>query len=218
MSAAKQEEILNNIFSGIDSLDEDGTLKNVEQGIAAGVDVLKMIDSLTRGIASVGDKFEQMVCFLPELIMAADIMEVAMLKLKPELEKVQVAGAAAPCTLVVANVKGDIHDIGRNILVALLRANHFRIFDLGHDVDSETIIDKAIEYNADVIGLSSLLTTSLPYARDVINLLDARGLRNQFKVIMGGGAVTPEYCEIVGTDAYGSDAASAVKVIRNLIS
>ena len=100
----------------------------------------------------------------------------------------------------------------------MLRASGFAVHDLGHDVKSDAIIDKALEHEADIIGLSSLLTTSLPYADDVLRLLKDRGLRDRFKVVMGGGAVTPEYCKKVGADAYGKDAGAAVDLLQNLIS
>lgn len=119
---------------------------------------------------------------------------------------------------MISNIQGDIHDIGRDIVVTMLRVAGFKVEDMGHDVKPTLMIDKAVECDADIIAVSSLLTTSLPFARDVLRLLDARGLRDRFKVIMGGGAVTPEYCEEIGADGYGDNAAAAVKLVHELLT
>jgi methylmalonyl-CoA mutase cobalamin-binding domain/chain len=211
------DAMLQKIYAAMVAIDTETTPKLVEEALASGQDVLKIMDALTKGINRVGDKFEAMECFLPELILAADAMESSMAILRPEMDRLDMQ-VGPTGTIAIATVQGDIHDIGRNIVVAMLRASGFTVHDLGHDVKADIIIDKAVELNSDVIGLSSLLTTSLPYARDVLHLLEARELRSRFKVVMGGGAVTPEYCEQVGADGYGRDAASGVKLMQQLLS
>ncbi len=212
-----EHETLQAIYDGMVEIDTGITPQLAEKAFQDGIDILKIVDALTKGINTVGDKFEAMECFLPDLILAAGIMDEAMEFLRPELEKLDLA-LAATGTIVIANLQGDIHDIGRNIASVMLRASGFTVHDLGHDVKPDVIIDKAVELHADVIGLSSLLTTSLPFAKDTVNLLKEQGLREQFKVVMGGGAVTPDYCADIEADGYCKDAAHGVKVISGLIS
>lgn len=210
-------QVLQEIYTAMVEIDSERVPKLVDDALTSGYDAAAIIDMLTQGINEVGNKFEAMECFLPELILAADAMENSMTILRPEIEKLDLQ-VGPTGTIAMATVQGDIHDIGRNIVIAMLRASGFRVHDLGHDVKADTIIDKAVDLKADIIGLSSLLTTSLPYARDVLSLLEVRGLRNNFKVAMGGGAVTPEYCEQIGADGYGRDAASSVKLVQQLLA
>jgi len=210
-------EALQSIYDGMVDIDEEKTPGLAEKAFSDGEDVLKIVDALTKGINTIGDKFEAMECFLPELIIAAGIMEKAMDFLRPELEKQDLEVGTAG-TMVIANLQGDIHDIGRNIATVMLQASGFVVHDLGNDVKPDVVIDKAVELKADVIGMSSLLTTSLPFAKDTVNLLKEQGLRDQFKVVMGGGAVTPDYCEGIQVDGYCKDAAHGVRVISELIS
>jgi methylmalonyl-CoA mutase cobalamin-binding domain/chain len=208
---------LQDIYDAMVEIEAEKTPQLAEKAFNDGVDVLKIIDALTKGINLVGDKFEAMECFLPELIIAAGIMDEAMKFLRPELEKKKLSVGISG-TIVIANLQGDIHDIGRNIATVMLKASGFIVHDLGHDVKPDVIIDKAVEFNADVIGLSSLLTTSLPYSKDTIKLLQDRGLRDRFKVVMGGAAVTPDYCRDIQADGYAKDAAQGVRVISSLLS
>ena len=210
-------EVLQEIFDAMVEIDEETPPELTKKALSEGVDILTIIDALTKGINRVGDKFEAMECFLPELIMAANTMEKSMTILRPELEKLDIK-TGTPGTIVIANLQGDIHDIGRQIATVMLRAAGIKVHDMGHDVKPDVLIDKAVEIKADVIGLSSLLTTSLPFARDMINLLGEQGLRDQFKVVMGGGAVTPEFSEEIGADGYGRDAAHGVRVISELLA
>ena len=210
-------ELLQQIYSSLVNIDGEAVPHLVQEALKEGEDVLKIIDALTKGLKTVGDKFETMEYFLPQLILSADIMNEAMAILRPEIDRLDLA-VGPTGTIVIAQVQGDIHDIGRNIVVAMLRASGFNIHDLGNNMPADVIIDKALELNADIIGLSSLLTTSLPFAKEVPRLLEARGLRDRFKVVMGGGAVTPEYCQNHGADGYGKDAAAAVKLMEQLLN
>lgn len=207
---------LQGIYDAMVDIDAEKTPKLAEEAFHDGNDVLKIVDALTKGINKVGDQFEAMERFLPELIIAAGIMDEAMAFLRPELEKLDLDNGISG-TVVVANLQGDIHDIGRKIASVMLKASGFVLHDLGSDVKPDVIIDKAVELNADVIGLSSLLTTSLPFAKDTLSLLKERGLRDRFKVVMGGGAVTPDYTEAIQADGYCKDAAHAVRVVSEII-
>jgi methylmalonyl-CoA mutase cobalamin-binding domain/chain len=212
-----ENKTLQKIHEEMAAIHNEALLTAVQKALNDGTPALDLVDALRSGLKVVGDDFEDMVRFLPELIMAANLMQEAMKVIDPELKKLDIS-AGPSASIVLANIQGDIHDIGRNILGAVLRASGFDVHDIGHDVKADTIIDKALAHEADIIGLSSLLTTSLPYADEMLRLLKDRGLRDRFKVVMGGGAVTPEYCEEVGADAYGKDAGAAVDILQNLIS
>jgi corrinoid protein of di/trimethylamine methyltransferase len=211
------KDILQSIRTAIETPDPEETVKAVEKAVDADVAPLDVVNALTEGITVLGDKFERMECFLPELILGADAMDASMKLLKPKMEEMNLETGPAG-TVVISNIQGDIHDIGRDIVVTMLRVAGYQVEDMGHDVKANAMIEKALECDADIIAVSTLLTTSLPFAKEVLSLLDARGLRDRFKVIMGGGAVTPEYCEEIGADGYGDNAAAAVKLVKELIS
>jgi methylmalonyl-CoA mutase cobalamin-binding domain/chain len=208
--------ILQEIYSSIADIEVGTTSDLVEKALADKVNVLTIVDALTKGINTVGDKFEELECFLPEMMMAAEEMEKAMAIVQPHLDKLNL-NEGAPGKVVIATIQGDIHDIGRNIVITMLRTSGFIVVDLGHDVKADIIIRKAEEVKADVIGLSSLLTTSLPFSRDMIDLLNELKLREKYIVVMGGAAVTPKFVEEIGADGYCADAARGVKVIRQLL-
>ncbi|MDR1796578.1 MAG: cobalamin-dependent protein [Clostridiales Family XIII bacterium] len=184
------------------------------EALEGGVPALDIVDALSAGITELGKRFEDMELFLPDLMMGGKAMQEAMEVLTPALEA-QAGGEAAQkkVKIVVGNLEGDIHDIGRDILATMLRVGGIDVLNIGNNVKADTFIDKAEEMGADAIGLSSLLTTSLPYARDVVGLLEARGLTGKYKVVVGGGAVTKEFADSIGA-LYGSTAVSAVDVIK----
>ena len=211
------DDTLKRITEAMVALETDAVPKLVQEALASGCSAQSIVDALTVGINTVGEKFEAMEYFLPELITAADAMDEAMEILRPAIT-LEDGAVGNKGTIVLAQVQGDIHDIGRSILTAMLRASGFTVHDLGHDVMPDLVIDKALEFDADVIGLSALLTTSLPFGEQVPRLLDARGLRERFRVAMGGGAVTPEYAARVGADGYAEDAGAAVKLMHQLVA
>ena len=211
------DHTLERITEAMVTLETDAVPKLVKDALEAGYPAQSIVGALTVGINTVGDKFESMEYFLPELITAAGTMDESMDILRPAFA-LDDAAAESKGTIVLAQVQGDIHDIGRSILAAMLRAARFTIHDLGHDVAPDLVIDKALEYDADVIGLSALLTTSLPYAARLPRLLVDRGLEGRFQVALGGGAVTPDYVARIGADGYAEDAAAAVKLMQRLVA
>jgi methylmalonyl-CoA mutase cobalamin-binding domain/chain len=144
--------------------------------------------------------------------MSAEAMEEAVAILKPLLEAQQ-EDLQSPGRVVMATVQGDVHDIGKNIVVALLQANGFTVLDLGRDVPAGEIVNKAEEFEADIIGMSALLSTTLPYCRDVLRLLEEKGIRDKYHVFIGGGPVTPEYAEEVGAQYGGAHAEAGVRLM-----
>ena len=149
--------------------------------------------------------------FLPELIQSAEAMKAAMAVLHPVLERSGAEAAASRGRAVIGTIEGDIHDIGKNLVSSLLSANGFEVLDLGADVKVDRFIDAAVEAKADLICLSALLTTTMVNQRRVLSRLHERGLRNRFKVLVGGAPVTQKWADEIGADGYGENATAAVR-------
>ena len=207
------DKLLEKITASVIDTDEGDAAELAQEALDAGINVFTIVDALTAGIDELGRQFENLECFIPELILGGNAMEDAMKVLNPEIEK-NIQTADDPIVIVTGNLQGDIHDIGREILCTMLRVAGFTVHDLGNDVKASEFVESARQYNADFIGLSSLLTTSLPFARDVIKLRDDLGLKA--KIIMGGGAVTKEYVEQIGADGYSGTAVEAVELVKRL--
>lgn len=169
-------------------------------------------------LEDIGEKFENLDIFLPEMMIAARIVQAVNDQiLTPRVEGESGYEKKSQGKVLIATVQGDLHDIGKNMVSLMLRVNGFDVFDLGTNVPPTTIIEQAESHQVDIIGLSSLLTTCLPYMKDVFNHLESKGKRNQFAIIMGGAAVTPQFAEHVGADGFGHSAAEAVKLCKQLI-
>jgi corrinoid protein of di/trimethylamine methyltransferase len=168
------------------------------------------------GINSIGEQFGRGEAFLPELVMAGEAMKAVVSILEPELARLgserEILGR-----VVLATVEGDIHEIGKSLVGTMLSAAGFEVHDLGVDIPSDEIIKKAISVNADIIGMSALLTTTMVRQQEVIQELDQEGLRPRFKVLVGGAPVTKEWFTRIQADGYSEDAISAVKVARQLV-
>jgi trimethylamine corrinoid protein len=188
-----------------------------QEAIAGGVDPLEAIDrGFVPGIDHVGREFALENMFLPELVLAGEAMKAAIAVLEPEMQR---TGAEREIhgTVVLAAAHGDIHDIGKSLVGTMLSASGFRVFDLGVDVPIEAVVDKVREVNADLVGVSALLTTTMTGQREVVEALSAAGLREQVKVMVGGAPCTPEWAAEIGADGFGEDAARAVSLARELV-
>jgi len=179
-----------------------------------GIDPLEAIEKgIRKALDEVGNKYEKGFLFLPELIMAAKIAESALniltSKIKSSPKKIG--------KYVIGTVKGDVHDLGKNIVVMILKAFNFEVIDLGVDVPIETFIEKVKNEKPQILGLSALLMTTVPVQRDVIEALEKNGIRNKIKVMVGGVAVTDEWAKEIGADAYADNAAEAVRKAKELI-
>jgi len=186
--------------------------------IADGEDPLELMNrAFIPGINEVGDLFGRGQLFLPELMLAADVMKAATDVVNEALAgtsgSVQKAG-----TVLIATVKGDVHDIGKCIVVSLMRANGFIVHDLGRDVATDTILEKAVELNADIIGTSALLTTTMTHQKTLEEALKSNGLKERFKTIVGGAPVTPRWAARIGADAYAEDAQDGVNKVKQLLA
>ena len=210
-------DILNGLRQAIIDGDADVVRRLSQQALDSGMDPMQAInDGLIPGITEVGRLFERKEYFLPELMMAADAMKKGMIILEAAIG----AGGGKRQTLatvVLGTVKGDIHDIGKSIVGTLLSAHGFNVVDLGVDVPVERFMENLQKHEAQVLAMSSLLPTTMPYMKRVIDELTARGLRDKVKVIVGGAPVTPEYARQIGADGYGDDAIGAVRVLQNLL-
>jgi methylmalonyl-CoA mutase cobalamin-binding domain/chain len=188
------------------------------QGLDAGLTPMVLIkQAINRGMDDVGSAFEQGQAFLPELILAGDAARAALDLILPRIADGDL-GRAIPGTVVIGSVFGDAHDIGKNIVSALLAADGIRIVDLGINVPPKRFVEAALAEHADIIAMSSVITTSLPYQREVIRTLTDRGHREDFFVIVGGGPVTPEWAARIGADGYGRDARDATALVRELLA
>ena len=201
--------------------DEHSLAESVQEALAADLDPLDIIDeSVMPGVKEVGNRFESGEIFLPQLMMTGQAVKRAMGLLGPAIQEChseEAARAREKGTVVMATVQTDIHDIGKNLVSLMLEAASFRVVDLGVDVPLKAIVAKAKEVEADIIACSALLTTSMPYMRDLVDLLEAMNERGRFKVMVGGASVTPEFAESIGADGTAPDAAAAVRLAERLV-
>jgi len=181
------------------------------------IDPLEAIeDGLAKGVMMVGNRFENGEMFLTDLIMAAEAMKAGIDVLEPELLKTKRTRKTLG-KVVIGTVAGDIHDIGKRIVCAMLVANGFEVVDLGVDVPREKFIEKVKEFDADVLGLSALLTTTIIEQGNVIRELSNEGIRKKLKVIVGGAAVSEQWAQNIGADAFATDAVTGVGKIKMLV-
>lgn len=191
------------------------TVDLTRTALKAGVSAKEILDKgLVPGLDEVGKKFQDGEFFFPELLVAGEAMKAAMLHLKPELAK---GVGTLIGKYVIGTVKGDIHDIGKNIVIMMLEGNGWDVTDLGTDVPAEVFCKAVRENDFQILGMSALLTTTIPHIAETLEALKREGLRNKIKVMVGGVSVTPAYAEQVGADAYGRDAVEAVIKARKLM-
>ncbi len=183
-----------------------------EAELVASADPLIFFSEIfTPSMTSIGELFGRLEIFLPELMDAAEkAKEVSEKVIQPALKKANSGLSTTRGKVVLCSVKGDLHDIGKNMVSLMLQVNGFQVIDLGIDVLPKDAIQKAKDENADIIGLSSLMTTSMPYMKECIALRDGFGLKERIKVIVGGAPITPEYSQQIGADAFGRNAIEGV--------
>ena len=182
----------------------------VQQVINEGIPAQEILEKgLLAGMNVVGEKFKNNEVFVPEVLIAARAMNTGSAMLKPLLVQEGVEPAGRVC---VGTVKGDLHDIGKNLVKMMMESKGLEVIDLGTDVSPETFVQTAIEKDCRVIGCSALLTTTMGVMADVVKAVDAAGLRGKVKVMIGGAPVTQSFCDQIGADAYTADAATAAEV------
>ena len=198
----------------------DGLAEEIAEGtrilLERGWDAPKVLEkALVGGMAAVGVDFRDGILFVPEVLMSTNAMKAGMAILKPILS----AGGTKPIgKVVVGTVKGDIHDIGKNLVCMMLEGGGFEVTDLGVNIDADTYIDAIEGKGATILGMSALLTTTMPYMKVVIDRMKERGIRDDYVVLVGGAPLNEEFSESIGADAYCRDAAIAVEVAKELVA
>ena len=186
----------------------------VEGALAKNIDVKSIIhEGLTKGMNIVGEKYEAGEYFIPDMLASAEAVGAAMEILGPHLAK---SGIKSKGKILIATVKGDLHDIGKNIVSILLRGAGYTVNDLGNDIDCQTIVDAVEEEKPEFLGLSALLTSTMLHMEDIVKALVDSGIRDNVKVIIGGAPVSEEFARRIGADGYGADGFQAVAVVESL--
>jgi len=204
------EEIADNLIRGQAPKVKELTQKAINEGFSP----KEILDKgLISGMSVVGDKFKKNEFYVPEVLIAARAMHAGMDVLRPLLTK---SGVKPVATVAIGTVKGDLHDIGKNLVGMMLEGAGFQVIDLGIDVSPEKFVNAGRE-GAHIIGMSALLTTTMPGMKTTIEALKATGLRNKVKVMIGGAPITQSYADEIGADGYGRDAATAVDVAKKLL-
>ncbi len=198
--------------------DTDKLLAAVEDALREGVTASEIIErGMSLGMNEVGERFARYEIYLPEMMMAAEAWEQAMKALEPKL---LAAGAERKKVgrVVIGTVKGDIHSLGKNIVAAMLKMSGFEVFDLGVEVAASAFVMKAEEVGADILAASALMSTTTPQQKEIIEHLKARGVRNKYCVLVGGGSTSQEWADSIGADGYGRTAGDAVALALKAVS
>lgn len=195
------------------NLDEESFMKYLEELISSGEDPWKIIlGPMSEAMEEIGKLFEEGEYFIAEMLKAASIFKKALDKLGIGAE-----GGGNLGTVVIGTVKGDVHDIGKSLVATMLKASGFKVIDLGVDVDADTFIRAVKEHRADILAMSSLLTTTRDYMSVVIRRLEEEGLRGRVKVLIGGLSTSPEFAKSIGADGWAKNAIEAVEVAKSLL-
>lgn len=209
------KEVLKALADAILSYDSSAAEKAAKVAIKTGTDPLTAIDKgLSPAIEEVGEKFEKMEIYLPELMLAAEAMRSAMSLLLPLIPKDK---AVSKGTVVIGTVQGDIHEIGKNIVSNMLMAGGFNVVDLGVDVKTAMFVDEAQKANAKIIGASALMSSTIGSQKDIVDYLMSTKLRKKHAVMVGGGPTTGQWSKEIGADGWGEDAATTVKLANKLV-
>ena len=193
---------------------QPGVIELTSEALAQNMDVKTIIsEGLTKGMDIVGQKYEDGEYFIPDMLASAEAVGAAMEILEPHLAR---SGIKSKGKIIMATVKGDLHDIGKNIVSILLRGAGYTVKDLGNDIDSQTIVDAVKEENPEFLGLSALLTSTMAHMEGTIKALAGNGLRDKVKVIIGGAPVSEEFAKRIGADGYGADGFKAVALVDSL--
>lgn len=212
-----RDDLISALHKAVEEGDTETLVELVDKGLKAGVDPHIILDEgLIKGSEIVGDLFEDGRVFLPELMQTGIALKAAMQLLVPRLKVNESEPERG--IIVMATIKSDVHDIGKNLVSSMLIASGFVVHDLGVDVPINRIIDSASQVGAHIIGCSALLTTSTPYLRELVSTIAARGLRDRFKIMVGGASVTQAFAAEIGADGTASNAAGAVILAKSLMA
>jgi 5-methyltetrahydrofolate--homocysteine methyltransferase len=208
------DETLKALFDAVMDGQRDIAKESVEKALADGVDPGEVLDTMIRAMEEVGQLFEEGEYFVPEMLIAARAMKTGMDILKLQLVDADIQPAGK---IVAGTVKGDLHDIGKNLVCMMLEGAGFQVVDLGANVAPEAFVSAVNEHHPDFIAMSALLTTTMPNMQTTIEALKAAGVRDKVKVLIGGAPITDAYAEKIGADGYAPDASRAVKLAKALV-
>lgn len=215
MSLTK-EELIQGLSDAVVDMDEDTAVDLANQIVEQSFNAYEaIVDGLSAGMDRAGQLFEEEEYFIPELLMCSDAMYAGLNVLRPHIPK---EDSGVKGKVVIGVVEGDTHDIGKNLVKIMLETSGFEVVDLGRDVPPRDFVEKAKEINADLIGLSTLMTTTMPAMEEVIKILREENIRQQFKVFVGGGPISQGFADRIGADGYGANAADAVKLAKTLVA
>ncbi len=212
-----REDLLNELLKRLDEAEPEGADTIARDLLEKqGVKPVELVTVLSKKLKEIGEKFGKGEIFLMDLVGSAEVMNTIMEVLKPALEKSEEKPEYLG-TVIIGTVEGDIHDIGQRIVASLLQAAGFKVIEIGNDQPIENFIKAAEENKADIIGASALLTTTMPMQRKLVEELRKRGLREKYKVVVGGAPTSPEWAEEIGADGHGADATEAVEIAKRLV-
>jgi len=208
-------ELFQKLSDAVVDMDEKLVEELAHRVIEEKIDAFGAIDNgLTKGMERAGKLFEEEEYFVPELLMCADAMNIGVDILKPHIK---VHESKKKHNVIIGVIEGDTHDIGKNLVKLMLETSNFNIIDLGRDVPPQTFVDKAIEENAEIIMISSLMTTTMDEMADVVTILKKKGIRDRFKVVVGGGPISQSFADKIGADGYSKNAANAVRLCQKFV-
>ncbi|MBN2328187.1 MAG: corrinoid protein [Candidatus Omnitrophica bacterium] len=206
----------NSLYDAILTGDDKTATAVTEEALEKGAEPLELVNQyMVPAMDEVGKRFEEEEYFIPEMLLSARAMERSLALIQPRLAA---SGAKPIGRVAIGTVKGDQHDIGKNLVRSMLQGGGFEVYDLGMDVPHEKFIEAIQEKDVNIVCLSTLLTTTMPSMKTIIDNIQQAGLRDRVKVMVGGAPITPEFADQIGADCYGDSAYSAVKLARNLIS
>jgi len=208
------EEILDRIYDGVLRGDTKAVTAGVQAGLDAGLDPQQLLDdAMVEAMEEIGHRFENNECFVPEMLIAARDMKEGVAVLTPYLAD---AGVKPLGKVIIGTVRGDVHDIGKNLVRIMMESSGWEVVDLGVDVSPEKYVAAVQEHHPRIVGMSALLTTTMSNMKLIIDALENAGVRDQVKVMVGGAPVTQDYAQRVGADLYALDAAAAAEVVKTL--
>lgn len=209
-----KQTLIESIKENLIEMDEDKVVELCEQSLQMKVPPLETInEGLIKGMDEVSRLYEEEEYFLPEILMCADAMNSGLEVVQPHLDKNTMT---QPLRVVIGVVEGDTHDIGKNLVRILMEASGMEVHDLGRDVPLESFVTKAVEIKADVIVMSTLMSTTMDGMKKVIAMLEEKNIRDQFKVFIGGGPISQFYADKIGADVYTNDASEAVRMAKQI--
>ncbi|MBR1553205.1 MAG: corrinoid protein [Schwartzia sp.] len=213
---AREEELHKGLSEAVVNMDEDLARELAQAAVDEGFDAYEAIDKgLSAGMEEVGRLYEEEEYFIPELLLCSDAMYAGIEILKPHIVKRE---DAVRHTVVIGVVEGDTHDIGKNLVKIMLESAGFDVIDVGRDIPAAAFVRAAEAHHAEIIALATLMTTAMPAMREVLEVLEKEAKRGKFKVIVGGGPISPAFADKIGADVYAVNAAEAARLARELVS